>query len=58
MLLRMVMSYILDFNKVQPGDIVISSGTTIGAQVIKLGTWSKDTHSDALCWSHNDSCYS
>ncbi|MFV7786174.1 YiiX/YebB-like N1pC/P60 family cysteine hydrolase [Shewanella marisflavi] len=38
------MSYILDFNKVQPGDIVISSGTSLGAQVIKLGTWSKDTH--------------
>lgn len=38
------MSYILDFNKVQLGDIVISSGSTLGAQVIKLGTWSKDTH--------------
>ena len=38
------MSYILDFNNMQLGDVVISSGTSLGAQVIKLGTWSKDTH--------------
>lgn len=45
------MSYILDLNKVQQGDIVISSGTSFGAQVIKLGTWSKDTHA-MLCVGH------
>jgi hypothetical protein len=38
------MSYILDFNNMQLGDVVISSGTSLVAQVIKLGTWSKDTH--------------
>ncbi|WP_439845918.1 hypothetical protein [Aeromonas veronii] len=38
------MSYILDVNVLQPGDIVISSGSSLGAQVIKVGTWSKDTH--------------
>lgn len=38
------MSYILDVNSLQLGDIIISSGSSLGAQVIKVGTWSKDTH--------------
>ena len=38
------MSYILDMSKLQLGDIVISSGTSLGAQFIKIGTLSKDTH--------------
>lgn len=38
------MSFVLDFKKMQIGDIVISSGTRFSAQLIKLGTWSKNTH--------------
>jgi hypothetical protein len=38
------MSFILDFDQVNLGDIIISSGTSFGAQFIKAGTWSKDTH--------------